>query len=85
MRREQKLFLTIKNQPNTNNALGFDQHHQYGSTVQNRQMKYQLKPELNIYSFLGASSNRTPHPLAALRTSTPHPLAAQERAPSSPQ
>ncbi|WP_228276255.1 hypothetical protein [Acinetobacter junii] len=32
---KQKLFLTIKNQPNTNYALGFDQHHQYGSTVQN--------------------------------------------------
>ena len=32
---KQKQFLTIKNQPNTNYALGFDQHHQYGSTVQN--------------------------------------------------
>ena len=32
---KQKQFLTIKNQPNTNYALGFDQHHQYGNTVQN--------------------------------------------------
>jgi|GEM_PF-931209 len=32
---EQKLFLTIKNQPNTNIALGFDQHSQYGNTVHN--------------------------------------------------
>lgn len=32
---EQKQFLTMKNQPNTNIALGFDQHSQYGNTVQN--------------------------------------------------
>lgn len=32
---EQKQFLTMKNQPNTNIALGFDQHSQYGNTVHN--------------------------------------------------
>ena len=32
---KQKQLLIMKNQPNTNYALGFDQHHQYGNTVQN--------------------------------------------------
>lgn len=40
---EQKQFLTMKNQPNTNIALGFDQHNQYSNTVQN-DGEFQSKP-----------------------------------------